>query len=255
MTFQNFYDELAPLYHLLFPDWNQSMQRQGEQLDHILQAGWPGHRTVLDVACGIGTQSFALAERGYAVTGSDLSARAIERARHEARLRGAAIDFSVADMREARAVHGTGFDLVVACDNAVPHLLTDEDPGLAFRQMAACLRPGGGCVISVRDYAREARGTNLVKHYSARVEDGKRYVPFQVWDFEGEHYDLALFIVEEDLVTREVKTHVMRSKYYAIPTERLCELMREAGLEDVKRLDGVYYQPVLVGTRPRLASA
>jgi hypothetical protein len=112
------------------------------------------------------------------------------------------------------------------------------------------VRPGGGCLVTVRDYAMEERGRNLVKPYGVRVENGKRYLLFQVWDFEGECYDLAFFFVEEDLATHRVATHAMRSRYYAVTTARLCELMCEAGFESVQRLDGVFYQPVLIGTRP-----
>lgn len=246
----DFYDDLAPLYHLIFPNWNDSIQRQGEQLDRVIQSEWPGHRKVLDVSCGIGTQTLALAGRRYSVVASDLSAKEVERARHEAGLRGLAIDFTVADMRAACQVHGTGHDLVISCDNSVPHLLNDDDLLLAFQQFLACLRPGGGCLITVRDYDKEERGTNLVKHYGARVEDDKRYVPFQVWDFDGDHYDLSFFVVEEELGSGQVKTHVMRSRYYAVSVERLCELMRQAGFERVRRIDDAFYQPILVGTRP-----
>lgn len=249
-----FYDELAPLYHLIYPNWDDSVQRQGEKLARIIESEWPGHRKVLDVSCGIGTQSFGLASRGYSVTGSDLSPGAINRARDEAARRGVDIAFSVCDMREASTHHGTGFDVVISCDNSVPHLLDDGDVLLALRQMAACLRPGAGCVISVRDYDQEERGRNLVKHYGARIENGKRYVLFQVWDFEGKHYDLRFFIVEENLLTLEVKTHVMRSRYYAVSTARLCDLMREAGFEDVRRMDGVFYQPILLGTKAEFSS-
>lgn len=246
----DFYDDLAPFYHLIFPDWSDSVRRQGEQLDRVIQAQWPGHRRVLDVSCGIGTQALALAARGYSVLASDLSAREVERARREAALRDLAVDFKVADMRMAHHAHGTGHDLVMSCDNSVPHLLTDDDLLLAFQQFFACLRPGGGCVVTVRDYDKEERGTNIVKHYGARVEDGKRYVPFQVWDFQGEHYDLSFFVVEDDLASGRATIHAMRSRYYAVSTTRLCTLMREAGFENVKRLDDVFYQPVLVGTRP-----
>jgi hypothetical protein len=45
------------------------------------------------------------------------------------------------------------------------------------------------------------------------------------------------------------QTRVMRSKYYAIGTDRLMELMRRAGFASVERLDGRFYQPVLVGSR------
>ena len=57
------------------------------------------------------------------------------------------------------------------------------------------------------------------------------------------------FVVEEDLATHAVATHAMRSRYYAVSTARLCDLMREAGFSHVRRMDGAFYQPVLVGTR------
>ncbi|MBT2325898.1 class I SAM-dependent methyltransferase [Variovorax paradoxus] len=246
----NFYDDLAHLYHLVYPDWASSVQRQGEKLSAVIEAEWPGHRKVLDVSCGIGTQAIGLAERGYDVVGSDLSTKAVERASREALARGLDIAFSVGDMRQVHATQGSNFDVVISCDNSVPHLLTDEDIVLAFRQMYACLRPGGGCLISVRDYEQEPRGTNLVKHYGARVEDGKRYVLYQMWDFEGGLYDLAFFIIEEDLATGTVKTHVMRSRYYAVSMVRLECLMRDAGFDSVRRIDGAFYQPVLVASRP-----
>lgn len=247
----DFYDELAPIYHLIHQDWNASIELQGEQLSSLVRKEWPDSRQVLDVSSGIGTQALALAMRGYSVTASDLSAKEIERARQEAKSRNLQIDFSVCDMREAHAHHGTGFDVVISGDNSLPHLLTDDDLSLALGAMFACLAPGGGCVITVRDYDAEARGRNIVKPYGTRIENGKRHLLFQVWDFDGDCYDLAFFFVEESLVTGDVQTRVMRSRYYAISTEKLCALMRKAGFDDVRRIDGIFYQPVLVGTRPR----
>ncbi len=245
----DFYDELAPLYHLIHKDWDASIRRQGEQLSALIETEWPKSKKVLDVSCGIGTQAIALARHGYCVTGSDISANAIERAEHEARARGAKVLFSVCDMRQARDHHGSGFDVVISCDNSLPHLLTDDDLLVAFKEMLACLSAGGGCIVSVRDYETEERGADIVKPYGVRTERGKRYLIFQVWDFDGEHYDLSFFFVEEDLASSKVRTHVMRSRYYAISVTRLLELMRQAGFKDVRRLDQVFYQPVLVGTR------
>ncbi len=246
-----FYDELAPLYHLIFQDWEGSMRRQGEQLSALIEAQWPGSEAVLDVSCGIGTQAIALASQGYSVTGSDISVHAIDRAIEEAAKRKVDSSFSVCDMREAHALHGTGFDVVISGDNSLPHLLSDDELLVALREMHRCLTKGGGCVITVRDYAAEDRGTNLVKLYGVRIENGRRYLIFQVWDFEGDMYDLTFFFVEEELSTRDVISHTMRTRYYAISTSRLCELMEQAGFQEVKRIDGAFYQPVLVGTRTR----
>ena len=245
----DFYDALTPFYHLIFPDWDASIRRQGKQLSALIESEWPGSLKALDVSCGIGTQAIALALNGYAVTGSDLSKNAIRRAVKEAAKRNVDIEFSVCDMREAHAHHGTGFDVVVSADNSIPHLLSDNELLAAFKQIYGCLSISGGCLITVRDYEAEEQGANIVKPYGVRIEKGRRYLIFQVWDFKGNIYDLTFFFIEEDLSTQVAVTHAMRSRYYAVSTSRLCELMEEAGFQEVRRIDGVFYQPVLVGTR------
>jgi SAM-dependent methyltransferase len=247
-----FYDELAPLYHLIYQDWDASIVQQGKQLSALIKTEWPpGSHKVLDLSCGIGTQSLGLAQQGYSVAGSDISPGAVRRAQQEADARHASIDFSVCDMRQASEHHGSGFDVVLSCDNSVPHLLTDHDLLIAFKHMFACLSVGGGCIITVRDYEREERGRNIVKPFGARVLNGTRFLIFQVWDFEGDHYDLAFYFVDEDLSTSTVRTHVMRSRYYAVSIATLLALMRQTGFKNVRRIDDAFFQPVLVGTKDR----
>ncbi|WP_136413793.1 hypothetical protein [Herbaspirillum sp. ST 5-3] len=115
--------------------------------------------------------------------------------------------------------------------------------------MYACLCPGGGCVITVRDYDNEPRGTNIVKPYGVRMQGQSRYLLFQVWDFEDRYCNITIFFVEENMANGEVKTHAMRSRYYAISTSTLLRLMTEAGFKDVRQLDDAFYQPVLIGTK------
>jgi SAM-dependent methyltransferase len=250
-----FYDQLAPFYHLIFPDWEASIRRQAAALDALLREHWgEGRLDVLDVACGIGTQTLGLAALGHRLTASDVSAAAVERAKREAAARGLTIDFSVADMRQAAAQHRRAFDLVLACDNAVPHLLTDDDLATAFGQFFACTRPGGGCLVTVRDYDREDRSATQVRPHGIRVEGQVRYLAVQAWEFHGAVYDLSLYLIE-DRGGAGCVTRVMRSRYYAVGTDRLLELMRGAGFVQVERLDDRFYQPVLLGKRPALPAA
>jgi 2-polyprenyl-3-methyl-5-hydroxy-6-metoxy-1,4-benzoquinol methylase len=76
-----FYDTLSSHYHLIFKDWQESVQRQGMVLDKLLRRhlGRQNGR-VLDCSCGIGTQAIGLALRDWTVTGTDLSAEAVARA-------------------------------------------------------------------------------------------------------------------------------------------------------------------------------
>jgi SAM-dependent methyltransferase len=245
----DFYERLTPFYHLIYPDWEASITKQSSDLDSIIKEYWrESVKSVLDVACGIGTQSLGLAWLGYTVTASDLSPAAIARAMKEASERKLGIDFSVADMRAAYSHHQKQFDLVIACDNSVPHLLTDNDLLAAFRQFYQCVRSGGGCLISVRDYEKEERAGMQVKPYGLRAEGHKKYLVFQVWEFQGLIYDLSMYFVE-DGGGEDCVTHVMRTKYYAIETGSLIELMSQAGFSEVRRLDGRFFQPVIIGTR------
>jgi SAM-dependent methyltransferase len=245
-----FYDKLSSLYHLIFEDWDESIAHQAGQLAAIIEGRWgAGSRSILDVSCGIGTQAIGLARRGFVVTASDLSAGAVARARAEAERRAVEIDFSICDMRVAHEHHQREFDVVISVDNCITHLLNDGDLLQALRQIYECIRPGGGCLLTVRDYDKEQRGKGLIRPYGVREEDGKRTIIFQVWDFMGQIYDMSMYFVEDDRASEPLVTHVMRTRYNAVGTGKLLALMREAGCSSAERLDGCFYQPVLEGNR------
>ena len=218
-------------------------------LDSIIREAWGTcPRTILDVSCGIGTQALGLAKLGYQVTASDLSGDEVARARAEATRLGVKIAFSVSDMREAFIHHAGQFDVVISCDNSVPHLLTDQDILAAFRQFHQCTRPGGGCIVSVRDYDKEDLSRQQIKPYGIREQNGARWLLWQVWDPRGTTYSVTMYFVE-DRGESECRTHVMRSTYYAVGIPKLINLMRQAGFDDVRRLDDRFFQPIIMGTR------
>ena len=148
-----FYDSLAKDYDLIFSDWRQAVLRQGEVLDRLIQAelGVPP-LSALDCSCGIGTQAIGLAVKGYQVHGTDISSNAVERASREAESFGVSPTWGVADFRTlAQQVSGS-LDVVVSCDNSLPHLTSDDDLLLAARNMRLKLRDGGLLMVSIRDY-------------------------------------------------------------------------------------------------------
>lgn len=246
----DFYDQMAPFYHLIYSDWDAAIEEQATQLSTIIHKYWGNSvQSILDVSCGIGTQAIGLASKGYQVTASDLSPSEIDRARKEALRHNVDIRFSIGDMREVYRNYQAQFELVMSCDNSIPHLLSDAEILTALRQMYACTHVGGGCLLTIRDYDNEPRGVGIVKPYGIREEAGKRYLIFQVWDFEGELYELAMYFIEEERQSSMANAHVMRSRYYAISPNRLMQLMEDAGYVAVTRLDDQFYQPVLIGTR------
>jgi hypothetical protein len=69
-----------------------------------------------------------------------------------------------------------------------------------------------------------------------------------VWDWEGDQYDLSMYLTTERS-DGTCTTKVMKSRYYAVTLGRLMELMREAGFVDIVRDDASFFQPLIIGVR------
>ncbi len=252
---ESYYDQLAPFYRYLFLDWEKSVVWHAQVLDSVIREFFgPQARRILDAACGIGTQSIGLAQLGYHVTASDISAAALELARKEAAIRSLSLQFAIADMRELGHVHQGMFDIVIACDNAIPHLLSEDDILLAFQQFHACTTEDGGCIVSVRDYAVMDLGGR--KYYPRTIHQTPegRVILFDIWEFDGAYYDFTTYIVE-DRGEAVAGTHVIRGgRYYCVAIATLERLLGEAGFQRVAILREKYHQPILVGLKNNLVA-
>jgi SAM-dependent methyltransferase len=136
-----------------------------------------GARRVLDAACGTGKHTLALAQRGYEMTGADLSAEMIARAQKNARAQqneaaagGDEVHFVVAGFGELAAQvgpaitdpcpragrgpladSGHGFDALLCLGNSLPHVLTLDGLRTTMADFGAVLRPGGLLFIQNRN--------------------------------------------------------------------------------------------------------
>lgn len=267
-----FYEDFAGEYHLIFADWRKEVLRQGKVLDNLIrdQLGETA-RTVLDCTCGIGTQAIGLASCGYGVHATDLSPTSIERARQEAQSFGVTLQFEVADLRVLDRHVTDLFDVVLSCDNALPHFLNNEDLSLAVDQMLVRLRTGGLLMASIRDYdlAVQERKRPLAmtaplpgqqaspdnsRPTLPRVfddDDGRRIV-FQVWDWsnDGRFYTLNHFIMKQR--ASEWKTTHLVTQYRALQRHELSEILRAAGFSEIHwhmPAESGFYQPLVTARK------
>lgn len=244
-----FYDSLAPDYHLLFSDWPYAVSQQAKTLNKLLQTE-VGVRSleIHDCACGIGTQALGLARIGHKVSATDISPAAVGRAREEAASLGLQITLNVADMRTTNWGPQGAFDVVLACDNAVPHLLTAAEVLAAARNMYRWLRPGGIMLISTRDYdlALETKPRTTPLRF---IEDtaGQRAL-FQVWEWDEDKYDVHQFILLR--LEDGWQPKIFQATYRAWRRAALTEIYQQAGFRDLRwrmPAETEYYQPILTG--------
>jgi glycine/sarcosine N-methyltransferase len=244
----DFYDGLASDYHLVYGDeWDAAVEHQGSALDLLIRDALPQATDILDCSCGIGTQAIGLARCGYRVTGTDISERSVERARVEAVRLEAEVGFGVADFRDLATVGGD-FDVVMSCDNAIPHLLDDEDVARALRAMRSKLRPGGLLVLSTRDYdtaltERPAVAPPLL------IEGPPRRLVLRLHDWDApdsDFYTVRFLILTEGEVGWTIAHHTTR--YRAITSGALARIAADAGLSGITWLSGAqaaFHQPVM----------
>ena len=118
---------------------------------------------VLDVGCGGGILSEALAERGASVLGIDLAESALQAA--EAHRAGQAVEYRLESSRET-AERGEVFD-VVTCMEMLEHV---ADPAAVLRDIHALLKPGGWAFFSTINRTLKARlGAVYAAEYLLRL--------------------------------------------------------------------------------------
>ena len=118
---------------------------------------------VLDVGCGGGILSEALAERGASVLGIDLAESALQAA--EAHRAGQAVEYRLESSRET-AARGEVFD-VVTCMEMLEHV---ADPAAVLRDIHALLKPGGWAFFSTINRTLKARlGAVYAAEYLLRL--------------------------------------------------------------------------------------
>lgn len=157
------YDEhLGPIYAWMtgpFETASLPSTRLFEELG--LEPGSSG--VAVDLGCGHGLQSVALAERGYRVVAIDTCPVLLRQ------LEGYAASLPVqtvqADITNCEEHIPAQIDLVVCMGDTLPHLPSPGDVADLIRRFAAALVPGGTFVVTFRDYV------------SSPLEGRQRFIP------------------------------------------------------------------------------
>jgi 2-polyprenyl-6-hydroxyphenyl methylase / 3-demethylubiquinone-9 3-methyltransferase len=152
---------------------------------------------VLDVGCGAGLLSEALAGEGAEVTALDLSPELIDVAKLHLLESGRQVDYRLVSVEDLAAQMPGAFD-AVTCMEMLEHV---PDPGSILRACADLLKPGGMLFVSTLDRTPQAFGAAIVgAEYLARL------VPRGTHDYQRfiRPSELGAWLREADLQLADV---------------------------------------------------
>ncbi len=248
---QTFYDNLASQYDKLFLDWQAITREQAIILDKLFREnGFDETAHILDCACGIGTQAIGLATLGYNVTASDISDGELKEARERATKNNAQIRFEHADFCALSETFSEQFDIIIAMDNALPHMLSESDLEIAIKSIIKQIKSDGMFVASIRDYdALLIDKPPYSPPYIHKTDEGQR-VSFQTWDWNGDCYKLTQYIIDDE---KALGISKFECEYRATRREEITQLLTNCGccVEWKFPEETGFYQPIVIAKRTK----
>jgi SAM-dependent methyltransferase len=151
---------LADHYSRMFGDFEAKVSEQRALLERLGVTVGAGAATAVDLGCGSGFQSVALARLGFQVLAIDFSRPLL--AELTDRVSGLPVEAIAGDIREVARLVSTTVDLAVCMGDTLLHLESDADLARVFDGVAARLVVGGRFVLTFRDLSRELRELDRV---------------------------------------------------------------------------------------------
>ncbi len=252
------YSEFAQMYDWVMNDVDYEMWA-GYVLGLIRAARVKGN-DLLDLACGTGNVSFAMARRGYRVTGLDLSSQMLDVARKKEQdlvltpvpLEDGTVpttqpvEFIQGDMRDFHL--GRQFHVITCLYDSINYLRTEDDLVSTFTCARAHLKRGGIFIFDVNTEYQLARSRNKP---AMMFEKGDQTVLFwqDRWIQKTRTWEVRLtgFVKEGELYRRFRETHEER----AYSAAEVTSCLDRAGFGRITVYEAYAYQPSMPES-PRL---
>lgn len=210
---------LSTVFYDLLGQFDPSIQGD---LDFYLKLA-EGRRSALELGCGTGRVSQALAEAGLAVTGVDLAPAMLAQAKARRRKASAAVGqrlrYRLGNMAELSL--GERFDLVISPYFSLAHL-TPEDQARTFRAIAAHLGPDGIAALHLPIAERMAEPSITTPDqpvvsitFDAEGRQLRLHVMDRRFDLRTGRFDQTIDYVVVDSAGAELRRSSERMAYHA----------------------------------------
>ena len=221
-------------YPFMFPE--QRFADAQIEIEKLLSLSKPNGKTVLDLCCGPGRCSVALAKAGFKVTGIDRTKFLLDKARTKARKEKVKIEWVQMDMRDF--VRPNAFNLVLSMSTSFGYFDNKREDLKVLKHILESLKPGGVFVIDVVGKEWLAKVFQPTRSYD--LPDGAKVI------HRSEIFDDWTRVRNEWILVRKGRAKTFRFHHTIYSGQELRDRMEHTGFTKVKlfgNLDGDEYGP------------
>ncbi|HVM62730.1 MAG TPA: methyltransferase domain-containing protein [Verrucomicrobiae bacterium] len=179
---------------------------------------------VLDLCCGPGRHSVALAKRGFQVTGVDRTRFLLNKARQRARAARVRVEFIESDMRDF--VRAGAYRLVLSLFTSFGYFDKKDEDRRVLRNIFTSLKSNGVCVIDLMGKERLAK--IFVPTTSTKYPDGALLIQ------RHEAFDDWTRIRNEWMLVKGNRARWFKFHHTVYSAQELKDRLLQAGFADVK---------------------
>jgi len=225
LSAENFYTSLGENYDLMIgakTQWNENR----DQFETLLEGFHP--QRILDAGCGTGGESIFLGQRGFDVSGVDLSTKLINIAREKAGSNLSNVNFEVDDLRHLATCESDAFDLIVCRGNTLPHLLNASDLKSALQALKRVINSEGLLILQWINYPLTLKESQRL--IGVTGNDDRAFVRF--YDFISK--DLVMYNILQLNLADKLKTEWLSTELRTWSGDDVGMLMVESGWNNIE---------------------
>ncbi len=217
------YSSFAQVYDFLMNDFDYDSWVK--YIQEIFKRESRNPKNILDLACGTGNVTNRLAQKGYKLTGIDISSDMLTLAQVKAEKMGVQVKYLNQDIRAFKA--NDNFDCVLCACDGINYITDKNDLISLFSEVYSVLDDKGLFIFDISSYYKISQilGNNT---YGENYENVS-----YIWEnyFEENtsicELDLTIFLRKKELFERHQETHIQR----AYKSEEIYEILKEQGYE------------------------
>lgn len=244
------YTKLSGYYDLTH--YFRDYQHQSEFIHCVIQRYTPSAKRVLDICCGTGSHALILAEKGYHVTGVDLSTEMLKIAQKKAKRHRRNLIFEHGDMFNLK--YSQEFDVAYCFGTTLMMLTTYQEFSRFLTSMRKALKPDGLLIFDVWNGWKMLQTTNemhpsenetskVIWFSNGRINQEKRTqhleCAFLIQEKDGTHIetfteDLKIFFKDEiqwlleshGFIVEQILGNTSLDRVYAADSEYIIPIAR-----------------------------